>query len=107
MSVQNTFTQEQIQYLSERLFDVMAEDFDYNLKPAKRKALLAKVLGARNYDSLLQRSIDTAAPDPRDINGRGYTIFRAVCSLTDVPPPERSRLEYLRRLKRKSDLNKS
>jgi hypothetical protein len=56
MSVQTTFTEDQIKFLLERLFDVMAADFDYKLKTSKRKAILAKVMGARNYDALLQRS---------------------------------------------------
>jgi hypothetical protein len=56
MTVQNTFTQDQIKFLSERLFDVMSEDFDYKLKPSKRKALMAKVMGSPNFDALLQRS---------------------------------------------------
>lgn len=64
MTIQNTFTQDQIKFLSERLFDVMAEDFDYSLKPSKRKALLAKVMSSPNYDALLQRSASSEQSSP-------------------------------------------
>lgn len=72
MSVQTTFTQDQIKFLLERLFDVMADDFDYNLKPSKRKAILAKAMGARNYDALLQRTTLTSEAEPLDLRDHGF-----------------------------------
>lgn len=61
MSIQNTFSTQQIQFLADNLFDVLAKDFDYNLKASKRKAALAKALGARNFDALMQRASKTQA----------------------------------------------
>ena len=76
MNIQSTFTQDQIKFLSERLFDVMAEDFDYKLKPSKRKALLAKVMGSPNFDSLLQRS--KTLPEDTQILDPHYRWFNLI-----------------------------
>lgn len=56
MSVEQTFTQEQILFLFNQMFDTLKSDFNYDLGVKKRKALFARVFNARNFDALIQRS---------------------------------------------------
>jgi hypothetical protein len=56
MSNTPVFTKEQLHFLSEQLFDKQSDMFSYNLKTSKRKALLAELFHASNFDALIQRS---------------------------------------------------
>lgn len=56
MSIAPSFTPEQLKFLATQLFDKQDEMFSYNLKPTKRKALLAALFKSANFDALLQRS---------------------------------------------------
>lgn len=56
MSNTPVFTKEQLHFLAEQLFDKQSDMFSYNLKTSKRKALLAELFHASNFDALIQRS---------------------------------------------------
>lgn len=61
MSIEQTFTQPQVLFLFDKLFGLLKSDFNYDLSDKKRKALLARLLKARNFDALLQSS--SSSPD--------------------------------------------
>ena len=79
MSVASSFTQEQIKFIYNELFQTLADDFHYNLKPSKRKIAIAKAFKARNFDSLLQSSTkNNSSPGAPEKLLMGYKWYKKV-----------------------------
>lgn len=55
ITLQGSFSLEQIQFLEQSIFDVLKSDFNYSLGDTKRKLVVARALGAKNADALRQR----------------------------------------------------
>jgi hypothetical protein len=75
MSIEQTFTQPQVLFLFDKLFGLLKSDFNYDLSDKKRKALLARLLKARNFDALLQRSSSHDVESALNIVSTNYQWF--------------------------------